>query len=287
MSGVRCSVRFAMAAACCACVAPSDSAAASGEWTVALAARGSLADLGNRPAAFLSPPQIPDEWETDDWDWVKDGDALFAPEDDRSPLKAVGASLLLPGLGERYVEPGRRSTLFFALEATIWSTWAFYRIQAEDRESRHEEFAVLQGAAAAQEDDDYYEHIGLWLSLDEWHEIVRRDARFRFPDDPGAQEAYFQENQRYDESQSWEWEDDATRLRFRQLRSRSERSFRNARLAAGAAIFNRFASAIDALAMTRSFNAKANRGGPEFSLRVAPRFTDDGLAIGPILSTRY
>jgi hypothetical protein len=281
-------VAIAVAGAFALGASPAARADTGAELTLAIAARQALSDLGNRPASFLDGPVIPDDWEKDDWDWVENGDAIFAPSGGhRSPLRAVGASFLLPGLGERYVEHGRRSNVFLAAEAAIWSAWAFYRIQGEQRESRHEEFAVLQGGAAAQQDGDYYEHIGLWLSIDEWHEIVRRDARFRFPDDPAAQEAFFEKNKRYEESQSWDWSDDDTRLRYRQLRSRSGRSFRNARFAVGLAVFNRFASAIDALALTRSYNARLDEERATLELRIVPTSTHDGLVIGPVLSTRY
>jgi hypothetical protein len=238
------------------------------------------------PSGFPGSPQVDEGWEQDDWDWV-DRAPEPTPSPERSPWKAVAASALLPGLGERYVGREDRSRLFWWMEGAIWTTFGFYRIQADLREDRHVEFAHVQAGASDAESNGYYEHIGFWLSMEEWHGVVRQDARIRFPDDPAAQEAFFQANKRYDESQEWTWADDETRLRYRQLRSRTERSYRNARLAAGAALFNRFASMIDALSMARSHNKRVREKHADVLLRIGPAVTSEGLVVGPILTTRY
>ena len=230
--------------------------------------------------------QMPADWEQDDWERVEN-----APEpiDDgtKSVKKAVGLSLLLPGLGERYVGNTGRANVFHAVEAGIWAMWGFYRIQGELREDRYVEYAEIQGGASPAGDADYYEHIGLWISLEEWHDIVRRDARLRFPDDPEAQAEFFETNKRYDVGEAWEWSNDDVRTEYRQLRSRSERSYRNARLFVGAALFNRFASMIDALALARRHNSRLEEDRAHLRLRVEPRYTADGLVIMPVLSATY
>ncbi len=223
----------------------------------------------------------------DDWDWV-DAAPAARPGARLSPWKAVAASALLPGLGEAYAGRRDRSRLFLGLESAIWITFGYYRIQADQRRDRQLEFAATQAGAPEDQDSDYYEHIGLWLSLEEWHDIVRQDARLRFPDDADAQAAFFEANKRYDAGQSWSWPDDGTRTAYRRLRSQTERSYRNARLAAGAALFNRFASMIDALALVRSHNRKVHEEEhARLELRIAPLPAVDGLVIGPVLSARY
>lgn len=223
----------------------------------------------------------------DDWDWV-DNAPPSEPNPRLSPLKAVVASAVMPGWGESLAGRPERSKLFLGVESAIWATFAYYRIQADQRQDRQVEFAHTQAGAPEDQDSDYYEHIGLWLSLQEWHDIVRQDARLRFPDDAAAQQAFFEANKRYDEGQSWSWADDDARTSYRRLRSKAERSYRNARLAAGAALFNRLASVVDALAVTRSHNRALGRAESErLDLRVAPMPAIDGLVIGPVLTTRY
>lgn len=250
------------------------------------------------PAGFGWPslpdlPDMPDPAGTDgadDWDWATLDDRERT-DGKKSPMRAVTYSALMPGMGERYLGNTRRAAFSHILEGAIWSTFAFYRIQGDRRQDRQVEFAQLHAAAPGDRDSDYYEHIGLWLSLEEWHDIVRRDARFNHPDDQAAQAAYFEENKRFGQGDFWDWDSDDSRIRYRQLRSRSERSFRNARLAIGAAVVHRVASMAQALALTRSYNKRvdeehaANRAS--YELRIGPKSTQDGLVVGPILTRRY
>lgn len=253
-------------------------ASAAGEWL-----RSS--EAGALPGAFAaSDPRA--EWERDDWDWVDRAGEPEPGDGSKSLLRAVLSSALLPGLGERYVGRPRRANAFHAAEAALWVTFAGYRIQGDLRRDRYEEFAQVQAGAPGKRDSDYYEHIGLWISLEEWHDIVRRDARLRFPDDPAAQQRFFDENQRYSEGDAWSWPDDETRVRYRQLRSLSERSYRNGRLAVGAAIVNRLASMVDALALARAHN-RALREEARLELRFEPHSGVNGLVIGPSLRARY
>lgn len=252
-------------------------------------APASVADAADRwldAAAEPAGAVLGDDWERDDWDWVDRGVHVGDGSGTKSPLKAVVASALLPGLGERYVGRTGRAKAFHSVEGAVWATFIGYRIQGNLRRDRYEEFAVTQADAASDGDSNYYEHIGLWLSLEEWQDIVRRDARYRFPDDPEAQAEFFEANKRYDAGDAWAWPDDETRIRYRQLRSRSERSYRNGRLALGAAIVNRLASMMDALAVARAHNRKL-REEARLELRVVPRETAEGLVVGPVLSARY
>jgi hypothetical protein len=235
------------------------------------------------PRAFLasSPPDAPVDdgewWTEDDWKWV-DRAPGGPSSQEKSAWKSVGASALLPGLGQQYVGKSKRAGFFYAVEAAIWTAFAVYRIQGEERRDRMVEFAGVHAGAPEGGEDDYYEHIGLWSSLEQ--------CAF-FPEDPAAQLDYFERNKRYDEAQAWAWPDDATRLRYRVLRSRSEGAFRNSRHAVGGAILNRFASVIDALALTRRHNNALRKKGLSFDLRIEARDTASGLVIGPNLTAWY
>ncbi|NNE42666.1 MAG: hypothetical protein HKN12_00530 [Gemmatimonadetes bacterium] len=254
-------------------------------FTVSRAAGEWFAETSPVELAGLIPgPNVPDEWEREDWDWVDQAEPSVG-DGRKSLLTAVMASAVLPGLGERYLGSSR-ANVFHASEALIWASFAGFRIQGDLRRDRYEEFATTNAGAPGDGDTDYYEHIGLWLSLEEWHDIVRRDARLRFPDDNAAQADFFENNKRYDEGEAWDWSQDETRVRYRQLRSKSERSFRNARLAAGAAVVNRLVSMMDALALARAHNRKIDTEA-RLELRVAPQLTAEGFSFGPVLSARY
>jgi hypothetical protein len=249
--------------------------------------RAASADAPSAPAAPAA--EEPRKWWTeDDWEWVDHERAETEEASERKSVwKAVGASALLPGLGQRYAGRSKRAGFFFVTEAAIWTTFAVYRIQGEIRQDRFIEFAGTRAGAPDGEEDDYYEHIGFFSSLEQWHDIVRRDARFLFPDDPAAQAEYFEQTKRYDESEAWVWPDDETRTRYRVLRSRSEGAFHNSRLALGAALLNRFASVIDALALTRKHNQDLGEEGLSLDLRFETKETADGLVVGPVLTAQY
>lgn len=254
--------------------------------TIAASAEAAFRDAALLDAGEPSTGETP-WWTEDDWTWVDRSGKGAGASGRKSGWAAVGSSLLLPGLGERYVGHGNRAKLFFAAEAAIWSTFATYRIQGATRRGRFIEFAETKAGAPGKGDGDYYEHIGFWQSLEEWHDIVRRDARAVFPDDPAAQEDYFEKNKRFDEGDYWAWPDDDTRLRYRVLRSKSERAFRNARLAIGAALLNRFASMVDAFALSRKFNRGLESEGARLELRLVPENTADGLVLGPVLTAEF
>ena len=265
--------------------AGASSSAVPGAGPVALAMHASLEGLGGPAAWAASSAPLP---AGDDWDWVDSTPEDGADDGRKSALWAVTASAILPGLGEQYLGHTNRAKVFYVIEGVIWTSFIFYNIRAENQQDDQIEFAGLHADAPSGLDNDYYEHIGLWISLDEWHDIVRRDARLNHPDDPDAQEAFFQENKRYGQGEYWAWVSDEERSEYRQLRSEAERSYRNRRLAFGAAIFNRIASMVDALALARSHNKRldaAERASLE--LRIIPQSTADGLVVGPVLNVRY
>jgi hypothetical protein len=260
-------------------------------WSAALAPIG-----GPPPSAALRTASVPGEsaaspetwWTDDDWTWVDKAPVSTPAEPaEKSTRQAIARSALLPGLGQRYAGHPDRAKIYFAAEAVIWTTFAIFRVQGDEGYDRYVEYAQLNGGAPPGEDSDYYEHIGMWNSLEEWHDIVRRDARATYPDDPAAQEQYFQKFKRYDESQYWAWPNEDVQLRYRQLRSDSESDYRDARLAVGAAILNRLVSMADALALTRQYNRNLRSEGVRLELRIAPENTIDGLVVGPVLSAQY
>lgn len=256
---------------------PASGTTVGGPTPLTLAARGAL--------GFDSSPNLDPDWETDDWDWVDRGPEGGA--DGRKSLAwAMTASAILPGLGETYIGRPDRAKLFFIAEGLIWTAFAYYRVEGNERRDRAIEFAQIHGNASVEGDNDYYEHIGLWLSLEEWHDIVRRAARLEHPDDPDAQKQYFEENKRYDESRHWEWANDDTRTEYRVLRSRFEKSYRNSRLVAGAALVNRLISVVHVMTLTRRHNRALDEQAG-LDLRIGPRNTVDGLVVGPVLTKRY
>jgi hypothetical protein len=270
---------------------------------IALAFAATVAVLGSSPAeaqdkpiaaatpSLAAPPESSTRewWTEDDWETI-DRDAEENPPaatGRKSGWKAAGASFLLPGLGQKYAGRDTRAAVFFTTEAAIWTLFTVYRVQGEIRQDRYIEFAGVHAGAPSEENSDYYEHIGFWSSLEQWQDIVRRDARTLYPDDPTAQAQYFEHNKLYDEAEAWNWPDDETRTRYRVLRSRSESAFHNSRLALGAALLNRFVAVIDAVALTRKHNQALEKEGLSLHLRFETQDNADALVVGPVLTAEY
>jgi hypothetical protein len=59
-------------------------------------------------------------------------------------------------------------------------------------------------------------------------------------------------------------------------------------MALGAAVFNRLASMVDALALTRAHNNDVReQEQSRLDLRIGPKNTVDGLVVGPILTRTF
>lgn len=170
---------------------------------------------------------------------------VLAPEPEKSLKKAFFLSILLPGLGQRYLGQEQRGLLYMGVEVGIWATVASFQIQGSMREDRYREYARIVGGADPDVDDDqYYKDLSLYTSSDQFATVIRWEARALYPDDLEAQRSYYGKNI-YPGSQEWSWPDGAAHDEFKRLRRRSKRAYRAAVNTLGLAVLNRLVSAID------------------------------------------
>ncbi|MDA0746662.1 MAG: hypothetical protein O2954_09080 [bacterium] len=160
---------------------------------------------------------------------------------EKSPGKAALLSLLLPGTGEHYAG-GRRSSRFFLFtEGLFWTGLFAFRFLESTRTDTYRSYAAAHaGVPLADKSESFIEEVALFES------IYERNTRERFlagdlanlrPETPG---------------QIWEWDTEASRLKFQDLRSKSTSAEQKAFLFVGALIFNRFASALNAASIART-----------------------------------
>jgi|GEM_PF-1180736 len=162
-----------------------------------------------------------------------------------STKRAFFLSLLLPGLGQRYLGQDRRATLYMGAELGVWIAVAGFWTQGSLREDRYREYAsIVAGADPDVDDDEYYKNVALYSSSDLYDMVVRWDARALYDPDRAAMDRYIREN-RYAESQSWSWPERASMDEYKRLRRRSKRAYRAAINTLGLAVLNRLVSAID------------------------------------------
>ena len=73
----------------------------------------------------------------------------------KSMGKALLLSLALPGAGQQYLGNHARARTMYVAEAGVWSAFAYFRIQGDNRKDRYKEIAELFAGAEGSRDDDY------------------------------------------------------------------------------------------------------------------------------------
>jgi hypothetical protein len=162
----------------------------------------------------------------------------------KSMGKALLLSLLVPGMGQQYLGHHKRARVMWVSEAAIWTTYALFKVQGNNREDRYKEMAELFAGVEGVKDDGYYQAIGFYISSYEYNIDVKREGRFRYPYDPDKQDEYFEQNGYFDDD-AWEWESLQKQLDYRETRTASRDSDRRATLTTGFAVLNRVVSMID------------------------------------------
>jgi hypothetical protein len=189
----------------------------------------------------------------------------------KSMRKALALSLLVPGAGEQYLGNHARARTMFVAEAGIWGTFAYFRVQGNQRKDRYEGMAELFAGVSGSRGDDYYRALSYYLTSEDYNVDVMRDARFRYPDDRAKQLEYFEANAYFGDD-AWEWRSAGYQSEFSHTRTASKESYRRAVLTTGFAVLNRVVSMIDVYLSFRLADPEGNAFGS--SLRVDP--TRDG-----------
>ena len=209
-----------------------------------------LEDSGWAPWRSAAAASTREEWgaagAAADADEVRDarGEAQTGPRTSR--LRAIGASLLLPGLGQMAHGHSGRARAFLTAEAAIWTGFIVSEIEGRVRKDRYVDYAeTFAGVPEADGRPDwFYRNLGNYADFETYRDDIARSARAIYGDDLAAREAYVAENLRG--VPAWEWESQDRRREFREQRKASRNAYRRAGLFVGAALLNRLVSALDA-----------------------------------------
>lgn len=167
-------------------------------------------------------------------------------------LRAIGLSLLLPGLAQYQAGDRTRGLVHMVAEGALWTAWAGYRIQGNQREDSYVEMAqIFADVDNDDHDDDYWKTIASYPSSGVFDEVIRREARILYGDDLEARAQYLESN-RIGESEQWNWRSDADRLQYQEKRSDAQLSYKRSRNMIGLAVVNRVVAMIDAVLATRA-----------------------------------
>jgi hypothetical protein len=172
------------------------------------------------------------------------------PTPTRNPKAAAFLSMLVPGLGELYAGGHKSSRFFLFTEATFWTGLATFKHLESSREDNFKAFAAEHaGLDTADKSDTFIDDVGIYNS------IYARNARERFVAGDAAE--FIEETP----VNIWEWNSDASRRQFRELRSKSTSARQKSMLFVGALLFNRFASSINAAHIARKTQPRAVQVG--------------------------
>jgi hypothetical protein len=204
---------------------------------------------------------------------VPSGPGVAIPSTGKNPRLAMLYSLLLPGLGEAYLGHDGRAKAFFVAEGAIWTSFAVFRIQGGHRKDLYQEFAEIHAGVPVRDDDEYYRIIGNYVASDgpfSANERIRQEARAAFPNNPDAQDAYFQEHA-YLGDDAWSWGSAEEMERYRSMRDASIDAFHRSTFSVGLALANRILSVVDTGILGSKFKTAGDKAGLSWDVAADPR----------------
>jgi hypothetical protein len=158
--------------------------------------------------------------------------------------KALLLSLVLPGTGQQYLGSHKRARTMWVAEGAIWTTYALFTVQGNNREDKYKEMAGMFAGVTGDRDDDYYAALAYYTTNYEYNIDVKREARYIYPYEPALQDQYVLDNGYFGDD-AWEWDSIERQLEYKSTRTASKESHRRATLTVGFAVLNRMVSMID------------------------------------------
>ncbi len=167
---------------------------------------------------------------------------LCGKGEEKTTKKAVMLSLMVPGLGELYMEEKDDALRAFAIEGGIILSYLGLNKYACITRNNYIKYAYQHAGASTGMDEDYYNAVEWYSSRESYNINVREEARRLFPDDRERQLKYIEDNETSSEL-DWKWQKDKWQI-FRNLRRGERKALSNASYCIGFGIVNRIISAI-------------------------------------------
>jgi len=158
----------------------------------------------------------------------------------KSLSKAIGLSLLLPGMGERYLGMPSSGKYLTIGDGIIIGSAVSFAIVGAWKEQEYKTFAQkYAGVDPSGKDEEFFRIIGLYPDRDTYNysqELYYRDDADLYPQTP---------------EWNWVWRSEQDQLRYYDMRASAERMWRNFRIALGVAGINRLISTINVIRLYR------------------------------------
>jgi hypothetical protein len=171
---------------------------------------------------------------------------LFPDDNSSGEKKSVALaavySLVLPGMGELYVGSYGTGKYFTIAEGALWIGWGGMQWYGNWLQNDAHEFAAQHAQTSPEgKDDQYFIDIGNFKNVYVYNEQILRGRDVFGTYDPMS--SYY-----------WQWDTDANREQYRQLRVSSDEVFNNSRFVIAAIGVNHLLSAINAGRLAISHN---------------------------------
>jgi hypothetical protein len=159
-------------------------------------------------------------------------------EQEKSVFRSVVYSLILPGMGELYAGGFESGKYFLIAESGLWLTFTSFEFYGHWVQNDARSFAASHASASIEgKDDQFFVNIGNFDNVYQYNEKKLRDRDLGSVYDPNG--PFY-----------WQWDSDASRARFKDLRVKSDNIFNNVRFVVAGIILNHIASAINAARIT-------------------------------------
>jgi hypothetical protein len=166
-----------------------------------------------------------------------------ASESKKSVLMAVVASLLVPGLGELYAGSFESGKYFMIAEGGLWLTYSGFRMHSKWLMQDAQTFANQHADANfSGKDDQYLVNIGNFNTTAEYNDAKGRNREYDLIYQPTRPEY------------QWNWDTEANRIRFKDMRIHSGEVKNNSKFIIGAIVVNHLLSAFSAGKKTAAYN---------------------------------
>ncbi len=162
-------------------------------------------------------------------------------ESKKSVVMAVLASLILPGMGELYAGSFESGKYNLIAEGGLWLAYSGFQMHANWLQQDAQTFANQHaGANFANKDDQYSVNIGNFNTTDEYNQAKLQEREYDL--------VYTTDQYK------WQWDSDADRTQFKDLRIRSAEIKNNANFIIGAIVVNHLFSAFSAGLKAAAYN---------------------------------
>ncbi|WP_157452504.1 hypothetical protein [Chloroherpeton thalassium] len=189
-------------------------------------------------------------------------------EGSKSPFIAGLLSFVLPGLGEAYAGNFSTGKYSLGIEIGLIAGFVGTTVYANSLETDFQTLARSNaGVSSSQKSDQFWKDISNYESMAAYNE-----ERMQLRDYNG----------RYSQEDFWDWDTEANRKKYRDLRISSDEAFQATYFILGAMAVNRLFSAINAVRSVRAYNESLSSSA---SLRITPKvyrsrpFLVDGVGL--------